>query len=137
MRMKYIGLPAFHKVSAPAIHDDEPLWYGRGLRKPPRFRKPPRSQTTGHPAGAIALSSGEVAERSNAPHSKCGLRATVTWVRIPPSPPRSPWLSIFPREAPQERRSCAAFEASSRCGREGKSSVLWPVEAGFSVASFA
>src|SRR6185503_6253883 len=39
------------------------------------------------PAGAVAPSSGEVAERSNAPHSKCGLRATVTWVRIPPSPP--------------------------------------------------
>jgi hypothetical protein len=30
---------------------------------------------------------GEVAEWSNAPHSKCGLPATVTWVRIPPSPP--------------------------------------------------
>src|ERR1700741_3564503 len=33
---------------------------------------------------------GEVAEWSNAPHSKCGLRATVTWVRIPPSPPHAP-----------------------------------------------
>ena len=32
---------------------------------------------------------GEVAERSNAPHSKCGVRATVPWVRIPPSPPTS------------------------------------------------
>src|SRR5207247_7734060 len=30
---------------------------------------------------------GEVAERSNAPHSKCGIRATVSGVRIPPSPP--------------------------------------------------
>src|SRR6476660_6690516 len=32
---------------------------------------------------------GEVAEWSKAPHSKCGVRATVPWVRIPPSPPRS------------------------------------------------
>src|SRR5688572_7083495 len=39
------------------------------------------------PRGRPRTLSGEVAERSNAPHSKCGLRATVTWVRIPPSPP--------------------------------------------------
>src|SRR5262249_19194920 len=31
--------------------------------------------------------SGEVAEWLNAPHSKCGIRATVSGVRIPPSPP--------------------------------------------------
>jgi hypothetical protein len=30
---------------------------------------------------------GEVAERLNAPHSKCGIRVTVSGVRIPPSPP--------------------------------------------------
>jgi hypothetical protein len=29
---------------------------------------------------------GEVAEWLNAPHSKCGIRATVSGVRIPPSP---------------------------------------------------
>src|SRR5205085_4378124 len=34
-----------------------------------------------------ATSSGEVAEWSKAPHSKCGVRVTVPWVRIPPSPP--------------------------------------------------
>ncbi len=34
---------------------------------------------------------GEVAERLNAPHSKCGIRATVSGVRIPPSPPQR-WL---------------------------------------------
>ena len=28
-----------------------------------------------------------MAEWSKAPHSKCGIRATVSWVRIPPSPP--------------------------------------------------
>ena len=30
---------------------------------------------------------GEVAERLKAPHSKCGIRVTVSGVRIPPSPP--------------------------------------------------
>src|SRR3981081_736802 len=30
---------------------------------------------------------GEVAEWSIAPHSKCGIRATVSGVQIPPSPP--------------------------------------------------
>src|ERR1700681_2251759 len=30
---------------------------------------------------------GQVAERLKAPHSKCGIRATVSGVRIPPSPP--------------------------------------------------
>ncbi len=30
---------------------------------------------------------GEVAEWSNAPHSKCGIPARVSWVQIPPSPP--------------------------------------------------
>src|SRR5689334_6754110 len=45
------------------------------------------------PAPALArpafFSCGEVAEWSKAPHSKCGVRATVPWVRIPPSPPHS------------------------------------------------
>ena len=36
----------------------------------------------------INHSAGEVAEWSIAPHSKCGVRATVPGVRIPPSPPR-------------------------------------------------
>jgi hypothetical protein len=30
---------------------------------------------------------GEVAERLNAPHSKCGMGASPSGVRIPPSPP--------------------------------------------------
>ena len=38
---------------------------------------------------------GEVAERLNAPHSKCGIRVTVSGVRIPPSPPRTKLL-IYP-----------------------------------------
>ncbi len=48
---------------------------------------------------------GEVAEWSNAPHSKCGIRATVSGVRIPPSPPwffHSPPIEIphFPAFLP-------------------------------------
>src|SRR5512146_2523594 len=33
---------------------------------------------------------GKVAEWLKAPHSKCGVRATVPGVRIPPFPPRTP-----------------------------------------------
>ena len=42
------------------------------------------------PAASVALIAagpGEVAEWSIAPHSKCGVRASVPGVRIPPSPP--------------------------------------------------
>src|SRR5690606_32736158 len=45
---------------------------------------------------------GEVPERSNAPHSKRGLRATVTWVRIPPSPPTT---ASFDAASSKARRS--------------------------------
>jgi hypothetical protein len=45
------------------------------------------------PARAVSLKCyflqrlGEVAEWLKAPHSKCGIRVTVSGVRIPPSPP--------------------------------------------------
>src|SRR3954470_3941488 len=44
-----------------------------------------------HTTGAVSSRApdGEVAEWLNAPHSKCGIRATVSGVRIPPSPPAS------------------------------------------------
>ena len=51
----------------------------RLARRRARFDRPREGQGT-NPRG-------EVAEWSNAPHSKCGVRATVPWVRIPPSPP--------------------------------------------------
>jgi hypothetical protein len=35
------------------------------------------------------LAPGEVAEWLNAPHSKCGIGASLSGVRIPPSPPRN------------------------------------------------
>src|SRR6516225_12298820 len=37
---------------------------------------------------------GEVAEWLKAPHSKCGIRVTVSGVRIPPSPPISTFADI-------------------------------------------
>ena len=37
------------------------------------------------------LGFGEVAERLNAPHSKCGMGASPSGVRIPPSPPKQPY----------------------------------------------
>src|SRR5262249_50004797 len=42
--------------------------------------------------------SGEVAEWLKAPHSKCGILARVSGVRIPPSPPiAAPSLSVLVR----------------------------------------
>src|SRR5207253_1062739 len=40
------------------------------------------------------MAPGEVAEWSNAPHSKCGIGASLSGVRIPPSPPAL--KSFFP-----------------------------------------
>jgi hypothetical protein len=36
-----------------------------------------------------------VAEWLKAPHSKCGIRVTVSGVRIPPSPPRTKYLTYL------------------------------------------
>ena len=60
-----------------------PAWLHSGLFEQGFFR--------------LFLSSGEVAERLNAPHSKCGIRATVSGVRIPPSPPKQPYAQIAHR----------------------------------------
>jgi hypothetical protein len=38
-------------------------------------------------APRLLRGSGEVAERLKAPHSKCGIGASLSGVRIPPSPP--------------------------------------------------
>ncbi|KDB88848.1 hypothetical protein AZ27_3874 [Bordetella bronchiseptica D756] len=51
----------------------------------------PRAMTTVHAADSKNTGKtahpGEVAEWSNAPDSKSGIRLGVSWVRIPPSPP--------------------------------------------------
>src|ERR1700733_5460905 len=46
------------------------------------------------------MAPGEVAEWLNAPHSKCGIGASLSGVRIPPSPPRH---STFSPQAPPNR----------------------------------
>src|SRR5262249_40033731 len=47
------------------------------------------------PIGCLHLCGhGEVAEWLKAPHSKCGIRVTVSGVRIPPSPPASPFAAV-------------------------------------------
>ena len=45
----------------------------------------------------VVCGPGEVAEWSIAPHSKCGVRASVPGVRIPPSPPVKYALSAISR----------------------------------------
>ncbi len=60
---------------------------------------------------ALSQPRGEVAEWLKAPHSKCGIRVTVSGVRIPPSPPRERASSPQSRTA---RRVRAFGIASSR-----------------------
>jgi hypothetical protein len=55
------------------------------------------------------LGSGEVAERLNAPHSKCGIRVTVSGVRIPPSPPVFLALTDGPVSPPYEAEKAPKF----------------------------
>ena len=38
-------------------------------------------------ARSLITANGQVAEWLNVPHSKCGVPARVSWVRIPPCPP--------------------------------------------------
>src|SRR5690606_15457105 len=44
-------------------------------------------------------SRGQVAEWSNVPDSKSGVRASVPWVRIPPCPPQN-----FPKQSKKDQR---------------------------------
>lgn len=58
----------------------------------PALSGPPSSPINAPTTGAQLLAlapSGEVAEWLNAPHSKCGIGASLSGVRIPPSPPSS------------------------------------------------
>src|SRR5579864_2465045 len=67
-------------------------------------------------------SCGEVAEWLNAPHSKCGIRATVSGVRIPPSPP--PENSTNRKTPPLRRRAkCRAWDESTT-GRRGRKRAM-------------
>ena len=62
-------------------------------------RRPLNTATLNH--HLVDLSAcGEVAEWLKAPHSKCGVRATVSGVRIPPSPPE-PLFVVLHSHSPQ------------------------------------
>ena len=57
------------------------------LNAPPRSAMSRIASTAGDGPDHRSCDRGEVAEWLKAPHSKCGIRATVSGVRIPPSPP--------------------------------------------------
>ena len=66
---------------------------------------------------------GEVAEWLNAPHSKCGIGASLSGVRIPPSPPL--FLTLFDRAvaglgSPARHGTGGLFRHSSFKGRSKK-----------------
>ena len=66
--------------------------------------------------------SGEVAEWSKAPHSKCGVPGRVPWVRIPPSPPTLSLHSERESIQPSSGIVCAPSRsvlATSICRRPG------------------
>ena len=85
----------------------------RGLASPNGSANRASPDQTGPSARSPALR-GEVAERSNAPHSKCGVRATVPWVRIPPSPPRTPSTGLVYQVSAVNPRCSAGFHAAIR-----------------------
>lgn len=57
------------------------------LNAPSRSAMSRFASTAGDGSCHRSCDRGEVAEWLKAPHSKCGIRATVSGVRIPPSPP--------------------------------------------------
>lgn len=73
-----------------ALRDGARFWYRARhaeRRRPPGPCGPTLSEARSAMRPWRFTSDGEVAEWLNAPHSKCGIRATVSGVQIPPSPP--------------------------------------------------
>jgi hypothetical protein len=71
-------------------HDDGTAWPGAGFFSPgaPCLARHPRLELRPTEGGKPpVMAPGEVAEWSIAPHSKCGIGASLSGVRIPPSPP--------------------------------------------------
>ena len=73
--------------------------------------------------GRRGSKAGEVVEWLKAPHSKCGIRATVSWVRIPPSPPKSS-LPIGLGRLTDWRNGTGRVSLHRRDSRHG---ILFPV----------
>jgi hypothetical protein len=74
--------PLFPKAIGPVLAR---ISLPRALSAPPSS---PRTRPDRGPNLPV-MAPGEVAEWSNAPHSKCGIGASLSGVRIPPSPPIS------------------------------------------------
>src|SRR5690606_15826069 len=79
----------------------------------------PPVSTSRHPPGCPFRSRGEMAERLNAPHSKCGIGATLSGVRIPLSPPLIQLLNVVAFGPPMRFVSASAHgevaRAAGRC----------------------
>src|SRR5947209_8991782 len=96
-----------------------------------RAARAPRPDPKPAPPG-VRDPDGEVAEWSKAPHSKCGVRATVPWVRIPPSPPPSQSLESLSLFAGEFSPESATLRAVSRAQR-GKAGGQVSAEPDFSL----
>src|SRR5690606_28434606 len=88
-----------------------------------------------HAENGGILPRGEVAEWLNAPHSKCGIRATVSGVRIPPSPPVL--VDRAPRRDDQDHRRheegdarASAAGSEPATGGSGGPFLAFPIRSG-------
>ena len=86
---------------------------------------------------SITAAFGEVAEWLKAPHSKCGILARVSGVRIPPSPPRNKLISIHKTRFRNFVRSVRGFAQDCRpvSDRETASVAVLACSAGPSLLS--
>ena len=79
----------------------------------------------GRPRAGSTTLRGEVAEWSNAPHSKCGIRVTVSRVRIPASPPSALDLLIFFESRGNGSHKGSTIDRSLAAGPHWKLPLEW------------
>ena len=99
-----IGWPAEREIPA-----------SRALSAPPSS---PRTRPDREASNRSVMAPGEVAEWSNAPHSKCGIGASLSGVRIPPSPPvfkSHPPLSHREKSLKSGNSNWAGTDGNGRC----------------------
>ena len=93
----------------------------RALSAPPSS---PRTRLDREARNRSVMAPGEVAEWSNAPHSKCGIGASLSGVRIPPSPPvfkSYPPLSHREKSLKNGNSNWAGADGNGRCWRAKRS----------------
>jgi hypothetical protein len=106
----------------------------QGISRSRALSGPPSSpRTRPDRRRATVMAPGEVAEWSNAPHSKCGIGASLSGVRIPPSPPvfrktRKMRLSADPRFG--MRSSIGHFSVQGAAQRTSQAMVSGPAGPG-------